>query len=308
MTVVSAERTGARAFGRAVPDTMIAELADSTELLRTAGAAMTCLSAEGYLLLRDVLDCGEVMAARDAVFSRLADVGEIATPAIDGIVTGTSQRAELYEDLGAFWRSVVDMQALRRVTNGQGLNSVMETVLGEPVRGMDYLFLRAAAPGRATGLHYDFPFFTQATPRVYTVWLPLGPVPVEEGPIALVEGSRGFDDILDDLRDFDIANDKTRPAEVSHDPVGFAEERGCRFLTTDFAAGDVLVFDMRILHGALDNCSPIGRARLSCDVRYQPAAEPLDPRYFGVDPGGTFGGGYGELNGAKPLTEAWHRR
>lgn len=140
------------------------------------------------------------------------------------------------------------------------------------------------------------------------MWLPLGPVPVSDGPIAVVEGSRGFTDILEGLRGFDVAVDKTRRAEVSHDPVAFAEGRGCRLLTTDFAAGDILVFDMTTLHGALDNHSPIDRVRLSCDVRYQPAAEPLDPRYFGPDPGGTFGGGYGELNGAKPLTEPWHRR
>ena len=48
--------------------------------------------------------------------------------------------------------------------------------------------------------------------------------------------------------------------------------------------------------------------RLSCDVRYQPVAEPIDPRYFGPNPGGTTGAGYGELNGAKPLTQAWHVR
>jgi hypothetical protein len=34
--------------------------------------------------------------------------------------------------------------------------------------------------------------------------------------------------------------------------------------------------------------------RLSTDVRFQP--------------GGTTGAGYGELNGAKPLTEPWHIR
>ena len=65
---------------------------------------------------------------------------------------------------------------------------------------------------------------------------------------------------------------------------------------------------MFTMHGSLENHSPRGRVRLSCDVRYQPAADPIDPRYFGPDPGGTFGGGYGELNGAKPLDEPWHRR
>jgi hypothetical protein len=65
---------------------------------------------------------------------------------------------------------------------------------------------------------------------------------------------------------------------------------------------------MLTLHGSLDNHSALGRVRLSSDVRYQPAAEPTDPRYFGPNPGGTTGAGYGELNGAKPLTQAWHVR
>lgn len=34
----------------------------------------------------------------------------------------------------------------------------------------------------------------------------------------------------------------------------------------------------------------------------------MDPRYSGPHPGGTTGAGYGELNGAKPLTQAWHVR
>ena len=301
-------RTDGRAFGRAVPAAMIGELTDSAALLTTPERLRSRLAGDGYLLLRGVLDVGEVLAARQAVFARLAEAGEIAEPAIDGIATGTSRRAELADNLGTFWRSVVDQPQLRLVTNGPRLGLVMETVLGAPVRAMDYIFLRAAPPGRATGLHYDFPFFTRSTPQVYTVWLPLGPVPVTDGPIALVEGSCGFADILEGLRDFDVAVDTTRRAEISHDPVGFAETRGCHLLTTDFAAGDMLLFGMHMLHGALDNNSPIGRTRLSCDVRYQPATEPLDRRYFGTNPGGTFGGGYGELNGAKPLNEPWHRR
>jgi len=43
-------------------------------------------------------------------------------------------------------------------------------------------------------------------------------------------------------------------------------------------------------------------------VRWQPAADPIDERYFGPRPAGTTGAGYGELNGAKPLTEDWHTR
>mgnify|MGYP001316811239 CR=1 FL=1 len=50
------------------------------------------------------------------------------------------------------------------------------------------------------------------------------------------------------------------------------------------------------------------KIRLTCDVRFQPKNEPKDPRYFGLNPGGTTGAGYGELNSARPLNENWHNR
>jgi hypothetical protein len=65
---------------------------------------------------------------------------------------------------------------------------------------------------------------------------------------------------------------------------------------------------MTLMHGAFDHHCAENRVRLSCDFRFQPETDPTDPRYFGPNPGGTTGAGYGELNGAKPLTDAWHVR
>ena len=65
---------------------------------------------------------------------------------------------------------------------------------------------------------------------------------------------------------------------------------------------------MFTLHGSLQNVSEENRVRLSVDVRYQRLADTVDERYFGPSPTGTTGIGYGELVGAKPLTEAWHIR
>ena len=80
------------------------------------------------------------------------------------------------------------------------------------------------------------------------------------------------------------------------------------FATLYYGRKGVAVFGMYTLHGSLENHSPINRVRLSCDVRWQPAGLPVDERYFGADPGGTTGAGYGELVGAKPLTQEWHVR
>ena len=65
---------------------------------------------------------------------------------------------------------------------------------------------------------------------------------------------------------------------------------------------------MYTVHGTLENHSKDNKIRLTCDIRFQPKNEPKDPRYFGANPGGTTGAGYGELNSARPLNEDWHIR
>jgi hypothetical protein len=266
------------------------------------------LADDGYVFLRGALDPADVRAARVEVLERLVQVGEIRPPAAEGIATGESRRAELVGDLGAFWKSVSEGPALRRVTHGPRLHALLARIAGAPVRAHDYMFLRAAPVGRTTGLHFDAPFFTRATERVYTAWVPLGDVPATDGPLVIAEGSHRFTDLHAGVRGFDVVYDTSRRAQLAADFGEFAESRDCRLLTADFRAGDICVFGMLTLHGSLDNHSPLGRVRLSCDVRYQPATEPIDPRYFGPNPGGTTGAGYGELNGAKPLTQAWHVR
>ena len=294
--------------GRPLPDTRVGELRDSSAAVPDPAALGRRLTADGYVFLRGVLDVGEVEAARVEVFERLVHVGEIHPPAAEGIATGGSRRAELVGDLGAFWKSVSEGPALRRVTHGPRLHALLARVAGAPVRAHDYMFLRAAPAGRTTGLHFDAPFFTRATERVYTSWIPLGDVPATDGPLVIVEGSHRFADSTTACKGSTSCTTPRAGRRWRPTSREFAESRDCRLLTADFRAGDVCIFGMLTLHGSLDNHSPLGRVRLSCDVRYQPATEPIDPRYFGPNPGGTTGAGYGELNGAKPLTQAWHVR
>ncbi len=43
----------------------------------------------------------------------------------------------------------------------------------------------------------------------------------------------------------------------------------------------MIIFDPYLVHGTLDNNSPINRCRLTTDIRYQPASEALDDRWNG---------------------------
>ena len=299
---------GCRIKERMVPSTLLGEMTDSVPLMKDPEALRTRLEEDGYLFLKGVLSRQTALAARREVFERLVQVGEIAQPAEAGIATGDSRRAEREPDLGRFWKSVSEGACLRQLSHGHAMIRIMSLVFGEPARPQDYMFLRAGAPGRATGLHFDYPFFTRSHDRVTTVWIPIGDVPVSDGPLVIVEGSNRYRDLIDPMIGFDISIDSTRKADFGSDAISFAEQRGTRLLTQDFEAGDIALFGMYTAHGSLDNHSPADRVRLSCDVRWQPLSLPIDERYFGDNPPGTTGVGYGELNGAKPLTQAWHVR
>jgi ectoine hydroxylase-related dioxygenase (phytanoyl-CoA dioxygenase family) len=184
----------------------------------------------------------------------------------------------------------------------------MEIVAGEAPRAQDFLFLRVGVPGRATGLHFDYPFFTRLHDQVWTVWTSMGDTPVSRGPLMVVENSHRFSDLVESVVGFDVVRDTSRKAAFAENAIDFARSRGTRLLTADFRAGDVILFGMYLLHGSLDHRDAGGTVRVSTDLRWQPARLPADPRYFGAEPTGTTGAGYGELNGAKPLDVDWHVR
>jgi hypothetical protein len=246
------------------------------------------------------------MDARREVLARLSDVDEIV-PGGD-VFTGRSARKAREPDLGRFWRSVSEGPALRRATHGRDISRVMEIVAGEAPRAQDFLFLRVGVPGRATGLHFDYPFFTRMHDQVWTVWTSMGDTPVSRGPLMVVENSHRFSDLVESVVGFDVVRDTSRKAAFADNAIDFARARGTRLLTADFRAGDVILFGMYLLHGSLDHSDPGGTVRVSTDLRWQPARMPADPRYFGAEPTGTTGAGYGELNGAKPLDVDWHVR
>lgn len=291
-----------------IPEPWLAPLRDSASLRNDDAGLRQRLQHDGYVHIREFFDRDDVLAARQAIFNQLASVGEIEQPPGEGIFTGVSQRRELMPELGEFWRSVSESWALRRLSHGPQLHRLMTALLGGAAQAQDFIFLRPAGPGKSTHIHCDAPFFTRMTEAVATAWIALGDIPVELGPLFLLENSHRLEDIVASYRGFDVARDTSRQAARPETPLEFARQHRTRVLTTDFKAGDIVVFQMYLLHGALDNRSDTRRVRLSCDVRYQLASEALDPRYFGADPSGTTGAGYGELVGAKPMTDEWHVR
>jgi hypothetical protein len=77
-------------------------------------------------------------------------------------------------------------------------------------------------------------------------------------------------------------NWKKSGGHYSKDPVALQKQLGLRWLTTEFQAGDLLVFSMYTMHCSLDNASDC--IRISSDTRYQLASDPVDERWIGENP------------------------
>jgi hypothetical protein len=299
-----------RVRGRCVPHDLTGHLTESS-IDEDATVLHKRLVDDGYLLIRSALDDSEVQAARCEVFSHLVEMGEIRDPAVDGIATGESRRRELVDDLVENWKTVSEGPAVRQLTHGRHTRSVMDRVFGEPSRPHDYLWLRPRKVGWSTGLHYDHPFFFRNSNRVFTAWIPLGDIPLSDGPLMIVEGSNRFTDLLEPMyeKDQQIAESAEFALKVAFqgewdmDAIEFAQQRQARLLSAAFFSSDLLVFRMDALHGSLDNHSSINRVRLSCDIRFQPASFETDGQYFGPNPTGQAGNGYASMNSCNPLTE-----
>jgi ectoine hydroxylase-related dioxygenase (phytanoyl-CoA dioxygenase family) len=265
-------------------------------------------AAEAYVCVPGFFGEQDVLAVRRAVFTKLATAGEIHGASEEGIYAGSSKRRERIEHLDQFWREISEEWALRRVTHSRALHEFCDILLEESSIAHDFVFLRVSNYGRKTLVHSDHGFFTRSTDNVITAWIAFGEIPLQMGPLFILENSHKHPRVQESIRDFDVVRDSDRKASWSETPLEIARQFSCRVLTRHMRPGDLVVFGMQILHGSLDNVDPDQRIRLTCDVRYQPRSEPRDPRYFGPDPGGTTGQGYGELVGAIPLDEAWHIR
>ena len=294
--------------GVKVPSTLLGLLKETSLKNKSDDQLRNSLNNDGYLLLKDAIDKNDITKARNDIFEKLNQVDELADPFSEGISSGRSRRDELHKDRGVFWENVSNTESLRKITNGNNLKDVFSRIFGISSIGFDFIFLRAVSGGKFTHMHCDAGFFTRKTQKVLTCWLVFTDITIDKGPLFIIEGSHKFSDIKTKYKGFDVDIHKHMKATIDTDPITFAQQRNSKILTAQFRPGDALIFGMYTVHGTFENYADDKKIRLTCDIRFQPNNELKDPRYFGPNPTGTTGAGYGELNSARPLNEDWHVR
>ena len=255
------------------------ELRDSAAVVGDHAELWRRLRADGYLLLRGFLDPAQVREFRRYYFATLAPTGLLAeaSSAEQGRATdGEIDRPALRELL---FGTVVPSPEYQALCTDPRISGFFSWLLEAEVHLHRRKILRHNRPGErgvglATQAHYDLVYLREGTDRVQSMRIPLGDCPMTRGGLVYLERSHLWvlrDEALDQL---------PRPAaSITADLPGLADEHDARWLGADFRAGDVMIHSAHIVHAATDNADPDRIMRLSTDIRYQRAAEPIDWRW-----------------------------
>jgi ectoine hydroxylase-related dioxygenase (phytanoyl-CoA dioxygenase family) len=240
----------------------------ANDLLGDREALRKQLDEDGYLLLRQVLDREAVKDLRGEIVDVLARRGWVEKP---GIPISTRRLiAPLREDDDEYLQGYDDVQRLQifhEFAHDPVLTEIMSDVLGDTAFPHPLKIARIAFPDHfeaSTPPHQDFPN-NQGTASLTAAWLPVTPMVGAMGGLAVLRGSHRWGP-LPLARHLGAGN---RCAVV---PDDMAE--ACRWVTTDYDLGDVLLFSSLTVHAALDNAHDMD-LRLSVDYRYQLEGEPL---------------------------------
>jgi hypothetical protein len=301
--------------GNALDMEQVGPLRRSDDALQNRDELWRRMREDGYLFLPGLLDRDEVLMARQELCDRLHAAGmlDLKRPVIEGIAAPKEQ-----VDAAAtrpFMPELARGNApLENVVYDGAMMAFHEFFLDGAVRHFDYTWFRAKPPGTnmATTPHYDFVYMGRGTPNLCTAWTPYGDVPYEMGGLMVMEKSHQHEKLVQGYGQTDVdlycQNEGEAEALVSaaqrqgreltreevaqihwnstgaysSDAITTREKWGGRWLTAEYALGDVLIFCMHLMHASSDNQSEC--IRLSSDTRYQLASEPVDERWIGDNP------------------------
>ncbi|MCC7204709.1 MAG: phytanoyl-CoA dioxygenase family protein [Phycisphaeraceae bacterium] len=261
-------------------------LRESTDLLGDFDALRRRMVDDGYLLLRGLIDPRKVIQARQTVMQFMDEQGALTpgTPVLEGVMPRGGKSVGLMGRKG-----ITHHPDLRAVLEGEELFRFFEGFLGERALTFDYKWMRAVGHEQFTGAHYDVVYMGRGSDRLYTTWIPMGDTPIEQGVLAMCEGSHNhpsFEKVRRTYGRMDVDRDLVQ-GWFSDDPLEIIQKYGGRWLTTPhFRAGDVMIFGMYTMHASTTNTT--NRFRLSADVRFQPAGDPVDERWVGDNPIGHY--------------------
>lgn len=239
----------------------------SNDLLGDAAGLRGRLEEDSYLYFEQVIDPARIAALRDDILDVLLEAGWIAGAHFKehavSLVTPMRENDELFQEV---YQRVQRLERFHTLAHAPELVAIMQQVVGPTAFPHPLKIARLSFPENhevSTPPHQDFPN-NQGTETLTAAWVPIGDAPISMGGLAVLRGSHRYGVLPLDYH----PGAGNRQALI---PMPMRE--ALRWVTTDFAAGDVLLFPSTTVHASLHNGSD--SMRISVDFRYQNEGEPL---------------------------------
>lgn len=254
------------------PAPLIANLRDQGELPAAGADLRASLAVDGFLLLRGLLPAERVLAVRRLIIGIMQAEGWLLSPEPlharpDLPLEGDPRHRPLY-------RRLLHHAEFAALAHAPELLAAVGGALGGPVQVHKRIIARLAPPHQPpTQPHQDFQYIRGSLDTL-TAWIPLGDCPRRLGGLAVLPGSHrlGF---REHVRSTGAGGFGVPTAGID-----------APWLSTDYRAGDVLLFPACTIHAALPNRG-VHEMRLSADFRYQRPDEAIDPdslrHHYGLD-------------------------
>ncbi len=253
------------------------EFVDSTDLLSDPAALRARAAEDGYLFFRGRLPVDEILAMRREMLAIVEKYGwrqpgqDDLGGLIDYDAINRLSEEEMHRtDVGvteAAYHDVQRLERFHRLPHHPRLLEIYEKLFDRPVLVHPRHIARLVTPHTCmvpTPPHQDYPYI-QGTTNTWTAWFPIGECPRSLGGLAVLRHSHVHGYL---------------PVQPAKGAGGFAVPlcpTETEWVEGDYGIGDVLTFPSHTVHKAL-RCQFKDRVRLSMDVRFQAADEPVEQR------------------------------
>lgn len=231
------------------------------------------LQVEGYLYLRNFYQTKELNPVQIEIKDILKEEGLLVFDEVKNKwIPSKDSRSKLFKT------SEYDkLKAYLQLIAGEKIKNLFSEVREEEIYTYPYKWLRAVQSGGHTGMHFDNVYMGRGSDKLLTCWTALEDIPLEKGGLLLGGEFNNLHLLRDSYGKVDVDNLNLDHGWYCDDLSEVTPYFGGKWYSSNFSAGDIVIFGMFQLHGSLNNSSDT--YRISCDTRFQSVSEQRDPRW-----------------------------
>ena len=239
------------------------------------------LNTDGYLCLRQLIPQSEILNARKIFYEYLNN---------QEIFTDDSTIEEPKSENGSCFfggkKEITHHPEFIKILEHPNSFDFFAKLFEEPARTYDYKWVRSVGKNNyGTEAHMDVVYMGRGSKNLLTMWIPVGKVTINNGPMVVLEKSHNHPN-LKKIRDtygrMDVDKDLIKGGWFTNNYSELSRLTKTKWLVGDYDPGDVLIVNIYTFHGSLRNNSD--KVRFTCDVRFQPESDSIDNRWIGENP------------------------